>query len=650
MAAVLVALILALAMLVAGAGIARHAKPGESSVPLCSAGALAAFVILLGDTSALWGYRGSIALLVGVILVCAGWIGPASSGQSRLRDAIGRPSRLTLVMAIAALALALPLILLPVPLDTDAQGFGYLALMIRKGGTLTTLAPWHPEISYLYAPGALLVFAALSEISSGLSMSAVMMGAAHVAAFFFIWLAWDLGREIGLSAERAARASMRQGSASNPQPWRWAAGISAAASVGLWTALMDSHYTAIFALLFALAGMTCVFQFVRTGRLSSACVAGFSLAAAAITQVDMTMALALGYASLLLLAWLAVDRPTPKRWLILALVIPTLSLAAISPWLAAIRPLLETGIRSPFTGFVNNWRVLFLYSGLVWPALALLGAAIHLRYRTLWALTMIGWLAATVELSSTTLFQRAIPSLAASLLRFNYPFSLAWHAPIIPTIALSAGALVWLASRLDASRIRSWFIPLAATAGGLVLIAGVFNGQLLEASKARLRWYGAFASANDLRAMRWVRDHAPLEARVLNYPGDYEAGRDWEAHWAAVVSERDCVYFRRQPFFVLAGATPDASDAYAEQKTLLAFWRDPADPANAQLLDQARISYVLVPESVGDPASLAGAWRWRPPALLTNERSQPGEAPYLQLVFAAGGAQVYEVTGPDGAE
>ncbi len=645
MGALLVALILGLALLLGGAGFARHAPPGEASVPLSATSALAAFVVVMGDSAALWGYRGFVALPAGAIIVCAGWIWPARSGLSRLRDALGRPLRVTLVMAIVALALALPFILLPVPLDTDAQGFGYLALMIRNGGTLTTLAPWHPEISYLYSPGALLVFAALSQISFGISMSAVMMGAAHVAAFFFAWLAWEFGREIGLSVERAVRSGARQGSTSGPQPWRWAAGISAALSVGLWTALMDSHYTAIFALLFSLACITCVLRFLRTGCPSFACLAGLSLAAVAITQVDMAIALALGYGSLLLLGWLAADRPSLRRWLILAAIVPASAFAAISPWLASTRPLLEAGIRSPFSGYVNNWRVLLLYSGLVWPALALLGAVIHLRYRPLWALTMVGWLAATVEVSSAALFQRTLPEIAASLLRFSFPFSLAWHAPIIPTIALSSGALVWLASRLNLDRTRTWFTPVMAAAGGLVLIAGVFSGQLLEASKGRLRWYGAFASANDVVAMRWLQGHAPPEARVLNYPGDYEAGRDWEADWAPVVSERDSVYFRRQPFFVIAGAAPDAGAAYAEQRTLLAFWRDPANPANSRLLDQARIRYVLVPEAVGDPASTAAAWRWQPPALVTNVRSQLTDAPYLRLVFAAGGAQVYEVIG-----
>jgi hypothetical protein len=172
----------------------------------------------------------------------------------------------------------------------------------------------------------------------------------------------------------------------------------------------------------------------------------------------------------------------------------------------------------------------------------------------------------------------------------------------------------------------------------------ILREPLLNWSRGRLGFYGAFASANDIVAMRWLHDHTPAGARVLNYPGDYPAGRDWEAHWAPVIAERDCVYFRRQPFFLDAQAEPiDPGRGYEEQLTLLDFWRDPADPSNRRLLQEAGIEFVLVPESVGDPESLGRSWRWQPPALLPNSESQPGEAPYLTLAFRSGGAQVYRL-------
>jgi hypothetical protein len=176
------------------------------------------------------------------------------------------------------------------------------------------------------------------------------------------------------------------------------------------------------------------------------------------------------------------------------------------------------------------------------------------------------------------------------------------------------------------------------------MLAVIFSNKLLALSTGWSGPYGAFASSNDVLAMRWLYDHTPPDARVLNYPGDYENQRDWEAHWAAVLTERDCVYFRMQPFFLDASGNIGGSiKSYAEQHTLLAFWRDPSDPANAALLREAGIDYVLVPESVGDPASVAQSWRWQPPVLLPDTRSTPEDAPYLKLVFSAGGARVYQV-------
>jgi hypothetical protein len=316
----------------------------------------------------------------------------------------------------------------------------------------------------------------------------------------------------------------------------------------------------------------------------------------------------------------------------------------ISPWLAQVWPMLQGGARSPFPVSPDHWRVLIFGHGVIWPVLALAGAAICLRRRWAWALTMAGWLALTVEVSALGFLERAFPLLGATILRFDYPFSLAWHAPIIPYLALGAGALVALARWPALRSARPWAGPLGLAAAGVLVLIPILRESLLDWSRGRLGFYGAFASANDVAAMRWLHDHTPAEARVLNYPGDYLAGRDWEAHWAPVIAERDCVYFRRQPFFLDAQAEPiDPDRGYEEQLALLAFWRDPADPSNRRLLQEAGIQFVLVPESVGDPESLRRSWRWQLPALFPNSESEPSEASYLALAFQSGGAQVYRL-------
>ncbi|MCD4686682.1 MAG: hypothetical protein K8S97_12170, partial [Anaerolineae bacterium] len=74
------------------------------------------------------------------------------------------PSRRDLLFLLVVIVLFGAVIaLLPVPLDTDAQGFGYLALMLRDGEDYTTLAPWYPEIEFLYSPA---YFGALAHLSA----------------------------------------------------------------------------------------------------------------------------------------------------------------------------------------------------------------------------------------------------------------------------------------------------------------------------------------------------------------------------------------------------------------------------------------------------------------------------------------------------
>ncbi len=80
---------------------------------------------------------------------------------------------------------------------------------------------------------------------------------------------------------------------------------------------------------------------------------------------------------------------------------------------------------------------------------------------------------------------------------------------------------------------------------------------------------------------------------------------------------------------------------------MLAFWRNPANPENAEQLRAAKLDFVIVPESVGDPATRERSWRWKPPAELSEVRSRPESAGYLKMVFRAGGAQVYRVLSPE---
>jgi hypothetical protein len=531
------------------------------------------------------------------------------------------PSERDLTFMVLVIALfGAAVMVLPVPLDTDAQGFGYLSLTLREGGDYTTLAPWHPEIDYLYSPGYTGLIAHLSaRFDLGIHEIQLILSAA--TAVLFVWTAYDLGNE--LDGPRAGRAFM----------------VAALIGTGLITAFMDSHYTALLALLFSLGFLTFVLRFLATWRWSSALFAAICLAGVPLSQPDITLALIMGYAPWLLLLVLAKPRPSFGAWLIIVAVIPLVALGIVAPWLISLDDLLGSDIQSPFEVATSHWRTLVLMHGGVIVLLAAIGLLIGLRRRTPAQLLMIIWLVSIVEFSTVGFLEDTFPEVMESLLKYDYPFSLAWHGPIIPYMVLGGYGLLWLADRLGGERIDRVVGVLAypvLTLGVIGILAGVvFFDPLLEASKEddRIDFFGAFSSAADVNAMEWLRDNTPEDARILNHPGPHEGD------WAPVISERDTVYFRSQPFF------RGTSFAEAEQDAFRHFWQDPTDAAVAELFERYNVSYVLVPQVFGNPNSFQDMVRWREPlaeaaAYLDHPVS---DATFLQLVYDQNGAQVYEV-------
>ena len=521
-----------------------------------------------------------------------------------------------LLFGVAALAFIIPAYLLPVPLDTDAQGFGYLGLMARLGGDFHTLAPFHPEISYLYSPGFPALIAYLSQ-QLGQGMHHIQIGVAAVLAILMVLLAYDFGAEF--YDKRTARAMA----------------LAMIGGLGLFTSFMDSHYTTLIALVFAFAFVIYALRFLRDGKLPDLIAAGLMFGAVALCHPDTTIILALGYAPWLLSMWIGRPRPTLRIWGGLVVIVPLVAVLAVLPWLLNITGLLGADITSPFPRNPDYWQMMVVYHLPVLP-FALVGAVVGLRRRDQAALFSVGWLILALDWAALGITERLLPWLP--LFRYDYPFSIAWHAPIIPYTILGGIGLLWVWDRL-LERQAGAALHRAAPAllVGLMVVglaATVFHEGILAWSKGRVTFYGAFSSRDDVAAMDWLRLNTPADARILNHPGPHEAD------WVPVISERDSVYYRPQPFF--QGTEASA----AEQAELLAFWENPADTGNAALLSEAGIDYVIVPQIVTNPASMAEMFRWRPP--FTDEvsmQSAVADAPYLSLVFDQNGAQVYAVAG-----
>lgn len=562
------------------------------------------------------------ALVVGIFL-----FGTLSYGQKRaekrgetLQDADqGWPGLSdVLLFAFAGLLFIIPALVLPVPLDTDAQGFGYLALMARMGGDFRTLTPFHPDISYLYSPAFIGLSSYLSlQLSQG--MHAVQIGIAAVLGMIFVMLSYDFGSEV--QSQRLGRAMA----------------AASLVGVGLYLAFMDSHFTTLLALDFAFGFVITTYRYLRDRMPVDAIAAGLFLGAVVISHPDTTIILALGYVPWLLTMWLGRPRPTLRQWAVLGAGVPLLALLAISPWLWSIRDLLGAGIASPFGRDPAYALVIVGYHGLLIPLVAIVGAVVGLRQRRQEAILAVGWLLVVLDFAAFGIIEAVFGGLLGPITQFDYPFSIAWHGPIIPFTILGGIGLLWLWDRFLDRRLGkplARYAPALLAAGIALTLAGYFLApQILQASKGSVSFYGAFSSADDVKAFEWLKANTPEDARILNYSAAHEAD------WAPVISERDTVYFRPQPFF-----TGDAA-ALAEQERLRVFWQDPANPANLALLQDANISYVIVPQIVANPESIDTMFRWRSP-FLEDTVSVVDDAPFLELVFDSNGAQVWAVRAP----
>jgi hypothetical protein len=521
---------------------------------------------------------------------------------------------------LVALLFIIPALVVPVPLDTDAQGFGYLALMARMGGSFDTLAPFHPEITYLYSPGFPILAAYLSQ-QLGQGMHHVQFGLGVALAFLCVWLAYDLGAE--LRDKRLGRAMA----------------LAMLGGLALFLMFMDSHFTALMGLAFALAFVIFAYRYNRDGLWADAVGGGLMLGAVVIAHPDTAVILALGYGPWLLTMWLGNPRPTLRRWLVMAFGMPGLALLAISPWLLTIAPQLGSDVVSPFARSADYLRTMVVFHGVWTIPVAVVGAVVGLRQRNQAVLLALGWLVLIVDFVALGITEAIVPDLL--LFRYDYPFSIAWHGPIIPFTILAGMGLLWIWDRWFEGRwgaaLHNGTYALIGVAGILALAGFTFSDQVLEWSKGRVGFFGAFASHADVRAMEWLKANTPEGARVLNFPGT-NFDNSHEGDWVPVISERDSVYYRWQPFF----RGNEAS--LAEQDALRVFWQDPADPAHADLLREHGIDYVIVPQIVGDPESMASAWRWNEPFAWAFEmQSSVDDAPYLERVYEDSGAAVYQV-------
>jgi hypothetical protein len=587
--------------------------------------ALAALAVLFSSAGAILGYQLWLMLTLNVGLALVGlvlWfvqrreLGSWRDWLASLR--LSPPDALFFCLLFAVFAV--PAFVLIVPFDTDAQGFGYLALTVKLGGTIDTLAPFYPEVRYLYSPAFFVLTAYLSDLLR-LPLHEVMLGLGHAIAGLAALLAFDLGRTL---------ENRRVG---------FLMALTTTFGMGLLTTVMDSAYTSVLAILFAELFLILLWRAMEDQTRLGIGLAGLALAAVPLSHPDTTIILLIVYLPFYASAWLSHEM-TWHRFRLLGLLIPALGIVLTLPWLLKVWPLFfEAHIESPFLVTAWHWRQLILYNGILVPALALWGASIAVHRRRLIDVWMLTWLLAVIDFGLFGLTGKLGALLGLDIMRYVYPFSIAWHGPIIPFAYLAALALDNLAHHAHRLKAINWQrVRLVATLVGLALVAGmlVANRPLVRLSKGRIAIYGGFSSRADVAALRWLYHNSPEDSLLLNYPVEVEG------HWAPVISERDSISFRDQHFF---SQRPSILETQMEpENEVTVIYHDLASPEAEAWLREHGVDYVFIPQVVAEPASLAKLQRWNEPRLLPFT-SSPGEADYLQLVYEDNGAQIYRVEG-----
>jgi hypothetical protein len=559
------------------------------------------------------------ALVVGIFLG-----GTLSVGQSRaeskgyvLEDADQGwtgPQDL-FFFVVVGFTFAIPTIIFSVPFGTTAQGYGYMALTTQMGKTLNTFAPFAPDMQYVYSNGFMALTAYLAgQLNQGIHLTQFGVGA--VLALLNIWLAYDFGAEI------------------RSKGFGRAMGLVMLLGLSVFGLLIEGHYVMLLGIAFMQACLIFLWRYQKYHYPIDALFAGLLMGATLIGHHTSFIILMLGYIPYLLTVWLSDTRPTIRTWLVMAVVIPLIALIATAPWLMQTLPILsaglEAGIGSPFARSTENMLVLLSYHGWWLAPMALYGAWLGWQNRNALAILCVVWIFLLLDFSSTG----GIAAIFPFIDRFINPRDLAWGGVIIPYTLLGGIALMWLWDAYGASRLQMTYRTSYFINTGIVILLGLatmLRDPLLDVIKPIFNFPSQYATHNDAYALYWIKDNAPKDALILNFP------MSPETDWAAIIAERDAIYFPTLPYAF--GDNPHL----AAQTALKTFWRNPADSANADLLRQYGITHIFVPEIIVNRASFDDAWRWgTPPAWSFEMQSSVADAPYLERMYGADdSAQVY---------
>ena len=519
-----------------------------------------------------------------------------------------------LLLALVVLVYLGPAFVIPVPFDTDAQGFGLLIASVRASGSITSLAPFYPEIGWYYSPAFFLIGAQLADIT-GAGIHEVMLGFSHLLSVGVIAAIGYLGMLMG---------GRKTG---------WWAGVASAAGLSLYTTLMDSAYTNLLGIWLTATFLLILGKVIRNNSGLDLVIAGGCLSAVLLGHPDSIIHLVLAYFCFYITVVFVRPKLSIKEYVRIMIIVPVLGVVISAPWLLSTFSMLgQISVHERQSPQLHHLLWVLTVNGGVIPLFALIGIWWSVRSRHWLDIWSISWLVPIVEISSLGNLDALSRRTLIDPMQIFYPFGMAWHATIIPLALLASRGLEpigdWIAAK------RFWKEWLTGSLSIILLLTGlglVMHKSVISWTRAYVpQITGAVATSADVRAYQWLGDNSPSDSKVLNYPGRYEG------QWATVISERTSVYIRDQLFYI------GAEDLRNLQKNMTVAFLDPASDEAYDLMYRYKIDYIVVPQWLNVSDIDQTQLRWKEPDKLPQVTSFE-DASYLDLAANFDGAQVWRV-------
>lgn len=429
-------------------------------------------------------------------------------------------------LALWAVVLTWVALMLPVPFGEAAQAHGLIALAMREGGTLNTLAPF-AAVEHLTAPGFNALSAYLSQ-QLNVGVHTVQLAAGAVMALICVWLAYDFGAELRDKRLGRAIAQVMVG------------------SLGVFGLLINGHYPAIMGTAFTFACFLYALRYMRHRYPADLVGVGLLMGATFISDLTAFTVLAGGFVAFLGAMWLGTNADIYKRgtWVRLALIAPLIALAGVAPWLADVWGLFTGGLEAPYERSIDNLYVLAQNHGLwVWP-LAVLGAWLAWNRRLIKEEGIIAlWAAAWLVLIFDFAISGGVAALLGFLTRYADPALVAWQGAVIPVSILGGMAALWLWDEQVQPRTsyRMTYRQTYALSGAGVLILLALSQPLREVLATISP--PSYATRDDVAALVWVRENTAEDARLHSLPQP-QSGNEW----LTPIAERASTRYASIPF------------------------------------------------------------------------------------------------------